>query len=230
MTEEERKEAARRRTAKYRALLKVREAAHKSGDHSKCRTDKCEVAWQAARTAVDLDAESLSEADGDADEGVTRDVTSPSKNPVSNHEPPADLGERGRRLWDEMAALKLDPPHVALLERMCRKLDRLQAMDAQLNGRAWVNVVPVPNTDGAVLQLVVDKLASEIRQTELAFKHDVSEIRHAGRSAAPSVGPSVLMPPQGGSDDDDDEPRAERSGGGTVTSLSDIFGRPAQGG
>jgi hypothetical protein len=229
MTEEERRKKAAARTARWRERAKAREAAHKKGDHSQCRTDQCETAWQAARAAVDQDAEGLSEADGDAGEGVTRDVTSPSKNPVPHREPPAGLGERGLRLWDEMAALKLDPTHVALLERACRKLDRLEAMDAQLSGRAWVDAVPVPNTDGTVLQLVVDKLAGEIRQTELAFNRDVTELRHAGRSAAPSVGPSVLAPAQGGPDDDDDEPRAERSAGGTVTSIADIFGRPAQG-
>lgn len=229
MTEEDRRRKAAARQAKYRDRVKERAEAHKAGDHSTCRIDQCGVARDAAQTVTDLDVEGLNEPEGDAGESVTRDVTSPSKNPVSHHEPPADLGERGLRLWGEMAALKLDPPHVALLERMCRKLDRLEAMDAQLSGRAWVDVVPVPNTDGAVLQLVVDKLASEIRQTELAFKHDVAELRHAGRSAAPSVGANVLVPSQGGPDDDDDEPRAERSAGGTVTALSDIFGRPAQG-
>lgn len=229
MTEEERREAARRRTAKCRAKKKARDEAHKTGDHSQCRIDQCAVAREAERAAVEVDAAGPGKVAGDVGEGVTRDVTSPSKNSVSHREPPAGLGERGLRLWDEMAALKLDPTHVALLERACRKLDRLEAMDAQLNGRAWVDMVPVPNTDGAVLQLVVDKLVGEIRQTELAFNRDVTELRHAGRSAAPSVGANVLVPAQGGPDDDDDEPRAERSAGGTVTSIADIFGRPAQG-
>lgn len=198
MTEEERLEAARRRTARYRERLKARAEAHDAGDHSQCRANQCEDAG----AAVDLDAEGLNEPDGDAGEGVTRDVTDTPKNPVSHRPSPAGLGERGRLLWDEMSSLRLGPMHVYLLERACRKADRLARMDEQLAGREWLDLVEVPNTDGAVVQVVVDKLLGEVRQTEIALKLDVAELRHAGRTATPATGavpPSVEGDEGGGS-------------------------------
>lgn len=217
MTEEERREAARRRQARYRDRLKARAEAHEADDHSLCRPDQCE----AARPAV---AEPPAGADGDAEEGVTRDVTSPPGNPVSHRPPPAGLEERGQRLWDEMAGLTLNPTHVLLLERCCRKADRLEEMDEAKRGRGWIHLVEVPNTDGVVLEVRVDKLMSEIRQTEVALKLDVAELRHAGRPANGTAStPPTGTPtqPTRGADDDDDEPRAGQYG--NVTNISGIL-------
>jgi hypothetical protein len=221
MTEQERREAAARRQARYRERLKERAEAHEAGDHSKCRPGQCEGVRPAA---ADPDAAAPSGADGDAGEGVTRDVTAPPENSASHRSPPAGLGERGQRLWDEMAGLLLDPPHVLLLERCCRKADRLEEMDEARRGRGWIQLVEVPKTDGQVLEVRVDKLMSEIRQTEVALKLDVAELRHAGRPANGTAG----MPPTGtpteptrGADDDDDEPGAGQYG--NVTSISGIL-------
>lgn len=187
--EERRKKAAADRQARYRE----RRQKHAAGEHDECLPATCEVARAAT---VDLDGAGLNEPDRDVAGGVTRDVTDTPKNPVSHRPPPADLGPRGRRLWEEMSSLRLGPMHVYLLERACRKADRLERMDEQLRGRDWVDLVEVPNTDGAVVQLVVDKLLSEVRQTEIALKLDVAELRHAGRAATPATG-AVLPPVEG---------------------------------
>jgi hypothetical protein len=172
--------------------LRERRRRHATGDHDLCIEGRCE-----AKPAPDI------ETSGDGEAGVTRDVTDTPKNSPSHRPLPADLGARGRRLWDEMSTLKLGPAHVLLLERACRKADRLERMDAQLRGRDWLDVVEVPNADGAVVQLVVDKLLSEVRQTEVALKLDVAELRHAGRAATAGGG---VVPPS---------PPAEDEGGGT---------------
>lgn len=190
MTEEERREAARRRTARYRANKKAREEAHEKGDHSGCRPAECEEVRAAA---------------GDADADVTGDVTPTSKNSVSHREPPADLGERGRRLWVEMAGLKLGPTHVALLERACRKLDRLELMDQLIRDRSW-------GDDAAAV-------FREVRQTEIAFKLDVSELRHAGRPAD-----AAGRTPPAADDPVESSGVKEGAAGGNVTSISAIRG------
>jgi hypothetical protein len=193
--------------------LRERRRLHAKDDHSKCLpTDRCKA------------GEGRSEPDGDAGAGVTGDVTPPSKNQPSHRPPPAGLGERGQRLWDEMAGLTLNPTHVLLLERCCRKADRLEEMDEARRGRGWIHLVEVPNTD-SVLEVRVDKLLSEIRQTEVALKLDVAELRHAGRPANGTAGtPPTGTPtePTRGADDDDDEPRTEWPA--NVTSIAGIAG------
>jgi hypothetical protein len=164
---------------------------------------------------VDLDGEGLNEGDGDVEQGVTRDVTAPSKNRASHRPRPAGLGERGGRLWDEMEGLKLTPHHVLQLERTCRMADRLDVLDGLMDGRRWVDMVEVPGSGGAVLQLVVDKLLSEIRQIETVLTRSVAELRYAGRAETPSAG-APGTPPGRGADDDDDESGAGRQYGNVV--------------
>jgi hypothetical protein len=194
--------------------LRERRRRHAEGDHELCIPGRCEA----------KPAPGLNGGGGDAGEGVTRDVTVPPENPASHRPPPAGLGERGQRLWDEMAGLLLGPTHVLLLERACRKADRLDEMDEARRGRGWIHLVEVPNTDGRVLEVRVDKLLSEIRQTEVALKLDVAELRHAGRPANGTAGtPPTGTPtqPTRGADDDDDEPGTGRYG--NVTSISGIL-------
>lgn len=183
-TEEERKRKAAARQARYRDRRK----AHDAGDHSECRAESCEAVRAAT---VDLD-ETSAPLPGDAGSDVTRDVTDTPKNPVSHRSPPADLGPRGLRLWDEMAGMKLGPAHVLLLERLCRKADRLERMDGQLEGRDWLHLVDVPQADGGVVEVRVDRVLSEMRQTEIALKLDVAELRNAGR--ATTAGGGVVPP------------------------------------
>ncbi|HEV7651351.1 MAG TPA: hypothetical protein VGP26_24640 [Actinophytocola sp.] len=174
-SEEERLRRAADRQARYRERVKL----HGRGDHSKCLPDA------ACRRPAPAPAD-LKEPGGDAAEGVTRDVTAPPKNEASHRPPPADLGPAGRELWDQMAGFKFAPHHMLLLTRLCRKADRLEEMDEALRGRGWIHLVEPPDGDGTVVEVVVDKLLSEIRQTEIALKLDVAELRHAGRPAAAS--------------------------------------------
>lgn len=212
--------------------LRERRKRHGAGDHRMCLPTSCEVARAAA---VDLDDTGLNERDagpvGDAGGDVTRDVTATPKNPVSHRPQPAGLGERGQRLWDEMAGLQLGPTHVLLLERACRKADRLEEMDEARRGQGWIQLVEVPKTGGQVLEVRVDKLLSEIRQTEVALKLDVAELRHAGRPAHGTAGTPPTGTPstqsQRGADDDDDEPRTGWAG--NVTNIAGILAQPAQG-
>lgn len=218
MTEEERRRAAAARQARYR----VRRQKHDAGDHSECLPASCDEA-RAATVYLDATGANEPDADGgdtadDAAGDVTRDVTPTPKRSASHREPPADLGPRGLRLWTEMAGLKLGPLHVYLLERACRKADRLEAMDAQYRGSEWLRLVEVPNTDGAVVQLVVDKLLSEMRQTEIALKLDVAELRHAGRAATAGGG---MVPPTPTGDGSTEE---EGGSGGKRRGLAAIRG------
>lgn len=172
--------AANARQKRYRD----RQKKHAAGDHGECNPRSCDE----ASGVVYLDEEGLNEAGGDGVECVTRDVTAPLENLMSHREPPAGLRDRGRRLWEEMAGLKLGPTHVLLLERACRMADRCERLDGQLEGRDWLELVEVPGTDGGVVRVVVDRALSEIRQHEIALKLLVAELRHAGRPATPSVG------------------------------------------
>jgi hypothetical protein len=231
VTEEERKEAARRRQAKYRERLAARKELHDSGDHSTCRADQCQVAHEAAESAVvDDDVEGLNEPRGDAGEGVTRDVTRALKKSVSEWPVPAGLAARGQRLWDEMAALKLGPTHVLVLERACRMADRLALLDSLLAGGDWLEgVVQRVATDEGVVEVrvKVDRALGETRQHENVLKLLIAELRNATRpvAAAPGTAPATVpsgMPQEAG-DDDDDESGAKRTG--NVTNISGILGR-----
>lgn len=199
--------------------LRARRKAHAEGDHSLCIPGRCE----ALPTPVDLDDAGPNEGAGDAEGSVTGDVTPAPENSASYREPPAGLGPRGLRLWNEMAGRKLSPPHVLLLERACRKADRLERLDAQLEGGDWLELVEVPGTDGGVVIVRVDRVLSEIRQTEVALKLDVAELRYADRPAT-AVGAAGVTPVRE-ADDDDDGARPV----GTVTNIASIIGRSAQG-
>ena len=229
MTEEERKEAARRRQAKYRERLKARAEAHRGGDHSKCRPGQCEEALPVEQVVTEDDEGGLSDPGGDVGEGVTRDVTRALKKPVSDWPVPAALGPRGQRLWDEMAAMKLGPTHVLVLERACRMTDRLARLDSLLEGGDWLEgVVQRAADDGVVeVHVRVDRALGETRQHENVLKLLVAELRNAVRpvAAPPGSAPATVPTgmPQEVADDDDDESGAKRPG--NVTNISGILGR-----
>jgi hypothetical protein len=229
MTEEERKEAARRRQAKYRERLKARADAHREGDHSLCRPGQCEAAAAVAPEVTEPAGDELEDVDGDAGGGVTRDVTPALKKSVSQWPVPASLGVRGQRLWDEMAALKLGPTHVLVLERACRMADRLARLDSLLEGGDWLEgVVQRLGDDGVVeVRVKVDRALGETRQHENVLKLLIAELRNATRpvAATPGTAPATVPTgmPQEVADDDDDESGPKRAG--NVTNISGILGR-----
>lgn len=210
--EERRKKAAADRQARYRE----RRQKHAAGEHDECLPATCEVARAAT---VDLDGAGLNEPDRDVAGGVTRDVTPTPKNSVSHRDPPADLGLRGQRLWDEMAGLKLGPMHVLLLERACRLADRLARLDALLEGGEWLTLAVQRESTDEVLEVrvTVDRALGETRQHDVALKLLVAELRHAGRPAT-----SAGHTPPAESDGDDGAKGA--AAGGNVTSIAGILG------
>jgi hypothetical protein len=95
-------------------------------------------------------------------------------------------GERGARLWAEMAD-GLGPAHRVLLEEACRIADRLDRLDALLEGRqdAWLRF-DSSRDDGGEVRVVIDALLGESRQQATALRGLVAEIRAAmGKSGRP---------------------------------------------
>lgn len=61
---------------------------------------------------------------------------------------PAGLASRGRRLWREMHEVaEFNPAETVLLEEACRLTDRLDRLDAVLNGREFLRVEQDENGD-----------------------------------------------------------------------------------
>jgi len=140
--------------------------AHKRGDHSLCDPKRCDgTAVTASRS------------------GVTRDGDAQRPR----------LRARGRRLWDEMSGDSLSGARRVLLEEACRLVDRLDRLDAILNGRdrAWLTLEVAD--DGTEITVVVDKVLSEARQQQLALKQLAAELRQgADGSDEQDQGGSIL--------------------------------------
>jgi ribosome recycling factor len=93
---------------------------------------------------------------------------------------------------------------LVLIEEACRLVDRLDRLDAIVNGaeRSWLKLEYAD--DGVEVTVVVDKVLTEARQQQIALKQIVAELRQAARQAvedanraakgkptAPEVGPGV---------------------------------------
>ncbi|MGW3808844.1 hypothetical protein [Micromonospora sp. NPDC005113] len=98
---------------------------------------------------------------------------------------------RGRRLWDEEGGDELAGARRVVLEEACRLVDRLDRLDAIVNGRdrAWLTL---ELDDAGEITVVVDKLLSESRQQQLALKQLAGELRAGGATAKPATGGSIL--------------------------------------
>jgi hypothetical protein len=98
---------------------------------------------------------------------------------------------RGKRLWKEMRGDTLDPMRKLLLEEACRLADRLDRMDASLNGESaeWLHV---QTDDGGEVTVVVDRALSEARQHATALKQIVAELRQSAAGGKPATGGGVL--------------------------------------
>lgn len=145
--------------ASANAIRQRRHRAHKRGDHSLCLDpDRC-----ASEPVLHRD-------------GVTRDVpTGPSV--------PPGLAGRGRRLWSQLTADGLlAPPELVLLEEACRLADRLDRLDAILNGDAGEWMRFRVNDDGTEVTVTLDRALSEARQQQVALKALLGELR-ASRAA-----------------------------------------------
>lgn len=131
--------------------------------------------------------------------GVTRSVTAP----VTGNAVTPELGERGRRLWqqytDDGAALK--PAERVLLEEACRTADRLDTLDRILRGDedAWLRFRSL-NDDGSIVSVVVNNVLSEARQQQVALKALLAELRtsRSGVTGRPGSQPAVSKATGGG--------------------------------
>lgn len=101
---------------------------------------------------------------------------------------PSVTESRGRRLWQEMHE-GLKPGQLVLLEEACRIADRLDRLDAQLDGEDWLRFRV--NDDVTDVTVTVDRVLSEARQQAVALKQLISELRQSSgvqRPGRPQVG------------------------------------------
>jgi hypothetical protein len=128
----------------------LRYRRHKDGDHSLCLVGNCK-----AVTAVT----------------VTDDVT--SQLPVTAfRDGPAipHLEVRGQKLFDDMTAAWVpNPIYREQLIELCRMADRLEKLDRQLRGEDWLRFW-ARNDDGSEVTVFVDKVLSEARELQTAFR------------------------------------------------------------
>ncbi|RZQ59828.1 hypothetical protein [Amycolatopsis suaedae] len=114
------------------------------------------------------------------------------------------LGQRGRRLWDEMtAAWAPSPLHREMLLEACRMADRLDRLDRHLNGEDWLRFWS-RNDEGTRVEVIVDKVLTEARELQSAFRMAVADLV----KAAPAKQP-------------------ERKGGGVLVALAAKHAEPA---
>ncbi|MGL5909639.1 MAG: hypothetical protein ACRCZP_06535 [Phycicoccus sp.] len=136
------------------AARQRRRRAHVKGDHSLCRPERCPNAGQAPEPVLD-------ELGG---------------------RPAGSRGPRGEQLWRDLLDAHLNSPQRAMLEEACRIADRLDRLDAMLEGRQpWAQVT---TDDRGELRLAIDGLLVEARQQATALRGllvEVSKAVPAGR-------------------------------------------------
>ena len=170
---------------------------HAKGDHSLCDAKRCPDAGTApppkparrpprpkpARTTT------TSKPPGQQEPAPTADEAIPA--PVA---PVQGFGPRGTALMAEMADAKLEPLHRALLVEACRIADRLDRLDAMLDGREdWIQLRPRTD-DGTEVTVIVDQLLSEARQQATALRGLVAELRAATPAAKRAPGRPATVP------------------------------------
>ena len=133
--------------------------AHKRGDHSLCPPGRTDCATVAPSQPA-----------------VARDAAMTPR-----------LRARGRRMWDQLVTDDDPVEVVALVEEICRTADRLDRLDAIVNGRdrAWLTLEV---DDVGEVTVVVDKVLGEARQQQMAFKGLLSELRAIRGASAKTAG------------------------------------------
>lgn len=124
-----------------------RSRRHRAGDHSMCRPDAF------CRSRLNRGG------------GAVGDLS------------PDRLGEQGRKLWDEMRSAVSGPLHVLLLLETCRMADRLDTLDRQLQGEAWLRFRH--DESGAEVTVYVDRVLVEAREQATALRGLVAELSKA---------------------------------------------------
>jgi len=187
------------------ALRQKRYRLHSRGDHSLCVLGRCP----------------------DVTPPVTRN-TGPDLGEQGDHR----LGRAGAALWSEMnAGALLGPMQRVLLLEACRLTDRLDKLDAVLAGEVhtWLTLELREDDEeefGRTFVVVVNSAVAEARQTAVALKSVMSEIRMAGRT-----GGAAKTPPAGPGTGPMSARKAAAAAGGErpvapVAQLSDWSRRP----
>lgn len=92
-----------------------------------------------------------------------------------------DGPSRGVRLWRDLHGDAQAPELRILLEEACRIVDRLDKLDALLDGSAedWIRLQEVQGDPERTI-VVIDKPLAEARQQAVALKQILTELRTAG--------------------------------------------------
>lgn len=147
------------------AVRTRRARRHKVGDHSLCTPGRC--------SALDDPAAEL-----------------PAIQPTADAD--TNLGDRGQALWDSVtAAWTPTPLHRELLLEACRLTDRLERLDRQLQGDAWLRLRRSQDDDQVVF-MVVDRALAEAREQQNTLKAIVLELMKAIPEAEPEKKGGVL--------------------------------------
>lgn len=97
------------------------------------------------------------------------------------------LGERGQEIWQQARKDVSGALQVALLLEACRIADRLDTLDRQLHGEAWLGFRH--DESGAEVTVYVDRVLAEAREQATALKGIVVElIRSAPKQIEPTGG------------------------------------------
>lgn len=90
-------------------------------------------------------------------------------------------------MWDQLVTDSDPVEVVALVEEICRTADRLDRLDAIVNGRdrAWLTLEV---DDVGEVTVVVDKVLGEARQQQMAFKGLLGELRAMRGASAKTAG------------------------------------------
>lgn len=90
-------------------------------------------------------------------------------------------------MWREMTSGGFPPPmQRLLLLEACRIADRLDKLDAQLNGESWLRFLA--DDEGTEITVVVDRVLAEARQQATALKQLIAEYRQASGAKPSSKG------------------------------------------
>lgn len=144
------------------ALRARRSRRHKVGDHSLCRPD-----------------------------AHCRREVAPA-GPPSMAGSAMGLGTRGQELWSQMCSSVTGPLQTALLLEACRIADRLDTLDRQLHGEAWLRFRH--HDSGSEVTVYVDRVLAEAREQATTFRGLVVELLKGSAQKKPeeTTGGGVL--------------------------------------
>lgn len=148
------------------ALRAKRARWHRGGNHSLCTPGRCHA--------------------------VVEVPTLPDEPERPTEVREVELGPSGARLWRELTkTAEPDPLRRVLLIEACRMADRLDVLDRQLHGEAWLRFRH--DESGAEVTVYVDRVLAEAREQATALKGLVVELlKTAGKPAAQAKGGGKL--------------------------------------